>query len=84
MTFKTMLTAVLRRIPDFVTDPVGAVRYETIGLNNGYRHLPATFTPGMREGPGFAEVIARWQENLDRQPNAYPADSVPDPSGNAE
>ena len=30
-TFKTMLEAVLDRMPDFVCDPAGTVHYETIG-----------------------------------------------------
>ena len=44
--FKTMLTAVLERMPDYRCDPAGAVHYDTIGVINGMKHLPATFTPG--------------------------------------
>ena len=46
--FKSMLTAVLDRMPDYVCDPDGTVHYETIGVIQGMRHLPATFTPGKR------------------------------------
>jgi cytochrome P450 len=65
MVFKTMLDQVLRRIDDFVCDDAGAVRYGTIGVINGYQHLPATFTPGRREGASLADVIATWQDKLD-------------------
>jgi cytochrome P450 len=37
MTFKTMLTAVLDRVPDYVIDPAGTVHYETIGVIQGIR-----------------------------------------------
>ena len=50
--FKSMLTAVLDRMPDYVCDPEGTVHYETIGVIQGMKHLPATFTPGKRLGPG--------------------------------
>ena len=49
--FKSMLTAVLDRMPDFVCDPEGAVHYDTIGVIKGMKHLPATFTPGKRSAP---------------------------------
>lgn len=60
--FKTMLTAVLDRMPDYVCDPEGTVHYDTIGVIQGMRHLPATFTPGKRLGPGLDETL----ENLQR------------------
>ncbi len=50
--FKSMLTAVLDRMPDFHCDPTGTVHYETIGVIQGMKHLPATFTPGRKLGPG--------------------------------
>ena len=61
MVFKRMLTAVLDRMPDYVCDPAGAVHYETIGIIQGMKHLPATFTPGPRIGDGLDETIARMQ-----------------------
>ena len=52
--FKSMLTAVLDRMPDYVCDPEGTEHYETIGVIQGMKHLPATFTPGKptRSRPG--------------------------------
>ncbi len=64
MSFKTMLSAVLERLPDYRLVEGGAVRYEDIGTINGYQHLPATFTPGRRQGRPLAEVIADWESKL--------------------
>jgi cytochrome P450 len=64
MTFKTMLTAILERLPDYRLDPGGAVRYEDIGTINGYRHLPATFSPGKRQGRPLEQVIDGWGSTL--------------------
>jgi len=66
MTFKTMLGRVLARMPDYHVDAGGIARYDDIGTINGYRHLPAHFTPGWRIGPSFDEVIGRWQEEVGR------------------
>ena len=66
-TFKTMLTQVLDRMPDFVCEPGGAVHYDTIGIINGMKHLPATFTPGERQGPGLAETLERLQQLVDEE-----------------
>ncbi|HET6811669.1 MAG TPA: cytochrome P450 [Acidimicrobiales bacterium] len=65
LTFKTMLGAVLRRMPDYEIDTAGIVRYDDIGTINGYRHLPARFTPVRKEGAPLADVLGRWQERLD-------------------
>jgi cytochrome P450 len=72
MVFKQMLTAVLDRMPDFVCDPAGAVHYETIGVIQGMQHLPATFTPGPRVGPGLDETIEAMQKVCDEQRLAEP------------
>jgi cytochrome P450 len=64
MTFKTMLTAVLERLPNYRLDPSGAVRYEDIGTINGYQHLPATFPPGERRGRRLEDVMADWEATL--------------------
>ena len=40
------------------------VRYEDIGVINGYRHLPAVFPKAPRQGPPLDEVMARWQDAL--------------------
>ncbi|WP_198653561.1 cytochrome P450 [Actinocorallia populi] len=70
--FKIMLTAVLDRMPDFRCVPGGAVHYDTIGVINGMKHLPATFTPGERLGPGLAETIDELQRVCDEQRLAEP------------
>jgi cytochrome P450 len=72
MVFKRMLIAVLDRMPDFVCDPKGAVHYQTIGVIQGMRNLPATFTPGKRIGDGLDETIARMQLLCDEQRLADP------------
>ncbi|SEP20564.1 cytochrome P450 [Trujillonella endophytica] len=80
-TFKTMLKAVLDRMPDFVCDPAGAVHYDTVGVINGLKHLPATFTPGKRLGPGLAETIATLQAVVDEQRLAEPVTARKDTAG---
>ena len=65
LTFKTMLGRVLERLPDYRVDTSGVVRYGDIGVINGYRHLPARFTPGRRVGAPFSDVLARWQERVE-------------------
>ncbi|MGX7681647.1 cytochrome P450 [Jatrophihabitans sp. DSM 45814] len=72
MAFKTMLTQVLDRMPDFVTDSSGAVHYETVGVINGMQHLPATFTPGKRLGASFADTLELLQQACDEQRLAEP------------
>ena len=66
--FKYMLREALRRMPDYRIDHAGTEQYESIGTINGFKHLPATFTPGRREGPPLAEVMADWQARLDAEP----------------
>ncbi|GAA0960070.1 cytochrome P450 [Actinocorallia libanotica] len=70
--FKIMIAAVLDRMPDFTCTPGGAVHYDTIGVINGMKKLPATFTPGERLGPGLAETIERMQRVCDEQRLAEP------------
>jgi cytochrome P450 len=72
MVFKRMLLAVLDRMPDFRTDPAGAVHYDTIGVIQGMKKLPATFTPGPRLGAGLAETIAAVQRVVSEQKVAEP------------
>jgi cytochrome P450 len=71
-TFKRMLTAVLDRMPDFRCDSEGAVHYETIGVIQGMQHLPATFTPGRRLGPGLDATLDKLQRICDEQQVAAP------------
>jgi cytochrome P450 len=70
--FKAMLTAVLDRMPDYVCDPEGTVHYDTIGVIQGMRKLPATFTPGPRLGPGLDETLDKLQRICDEQELARP------------
>jgi cytochrome P450 len=53
MEFRVVLEEVLERLPDFVVDPAGSERYESIGIVNGWATMPATFTPGTRKGSTF-------------------------------
>jgi len=48
------------------------VHYDSIGVIQGMRHLPATFTPGKRHGPGVAETVRRLQMICDEQGLARP------------
>lgn len=75
--FKRMLAAVLDRIPDYVTDPEGTVHYDTVGVINGIKSLPATFTPGQRIGAGLDETLAVVQETIDTQRLAEPVTARP-------
>lgn len=70
--FKSMVTAVMDRMPDYLCDPAGAVHYDTIGVIQGMRHLPATFTPGKRRGPGVEETVIRLQKICEEQELARP------------
>jgi cytochrome P450 len=67
MQFKAMLWGALQRLGEFEADPDGAERYESIGIINGWRHMPATFPPGQRQGSTLAETMATWQATLDTQ-----------------
>ncbi|TDV49866.1 cytochrome P450 [Actinophytocola oryzae] len=70
--FKRMIVAVLDRMPDYVCDPDGTVHYDTIGVIQGMRQLPATFTPGPRLGPGLEETLTALQAMADEQRLAEP------------
>jgi cytochrome P450 len=70
--FKSMLTAVLERMPDYHCDPDGAVHYETIGVIQGMRKLPATFTPGPKVGAALDETLDKLQRICDEQELARP------------
>ncbi|HEY5853385.1 MAG TPA: cytochrome P450 [Aldersonia sp.] len=72
MVFKRMLLAVLDRMPDFACAAETTVHYDTIGVIQGMRHLPATFTPGSRIGPGLDETLASLQQICDEQRLAEP------------
>lgn len=70
--FKSMLTAVLDRMPDYRCDAADTVHYDTIGVIQGMRHLPAAFTPGRRLGPGVDETVEKLQIICDEQGLARP------------
>ncbi|MGV0744985.1 cytochrome P450 [Mycolicibacterium sp. XJ870] len=72
MVFKSMLTGVLDRMPDFRCDPAGTVHYQTIGVIQGMQHLPATFSPGPRLGPGLDATLEKLQRICDDQELASP------------
>jgi cytochrome P450 len=76
MVFKRMLCAVLDRMPDFGCDPEHAVHYETVGVIQGMRKLPATFTPGPRIGAGLDETLATLQARCDEQQLAKPINAA--------
>ena len=70
--FKSMLTAVLDRMPDYRCDREHTVHYDTIGVIQGMRRLPATFTPGRRVGAGLDETLAKLQQVCEEQGLARP------------
>jgi cytochrome P450 len=77
MQFKTIVWETLQRLGDYVVDADGAVRYDTIGVINGYQHLPATFQPGTKVGPGLAEMMEIWQQRLDDEALAAGVEETP-------
>ena len=70
--FKSMILAILDRMPDYRCVPEGTVHYDSIGVIQGMRHLPATFTPGERLGPGVAATVEKLQRICDEQGLARP------------
>lgn len=46
----SMVSRVLARMPDYRIDHATAQRYPTIGIINGWINVPATFTPGEKQG----------------------------------
>lgn len=71
MTFKVMMQEVLCRIPDYVIEADGVVRYEDVGTINGFQHMPATFTPEAARGETLDKVIRRWQAVLDAEAEPF-------------
>lgn len=78
--FKAMLTAVLDRMPDYRCVAEGAVHYDSIGVIQGLRHLPASFSPGPRLGPGLAETLDTLQRACDEQGLARPITERKEPA----
>jgi cytochrome P450 len=50
--FAEVITQILRRLPDFEIELDAVVEYPNWASVGGWAKLPATFTPGMREGVG--------------------------------
>jgi cytochrome P450 len=50
VTWSTVLTTVLRRMPDFQVNVDRCVRFPTVPVNDGWVSTPVTFTPGPRLG----------------------------------
>ncbi len=50
MMWETMVTGVLRRMPDYRLVEEGLEPYHTVAKVNGWIHIPATFTPGKPVG----------------------------------
>jgi hypothetical protein len=48
------------------------VHYDSIGVIQGMRHLPATFTPRHRLGPGLDATLEKLQRICDEQGLARP------------
>jgi cytochrome P450 len=48
--FETLITEVLNRIPDYKIIEEEIAPYPSIGITNGWIHIPATFTPGRKVG----------------------------------
>jgi cytochrome P450 len=70
--FKRMVTQVLDRMPDYRCEPEGTVHYQTIGVIQGMQKLPATFTPGPRQGPGLEETLDKVQRIIEEERLAEP------------
>lgn len=78
--FKAMLTAVLDRMPDYQCVAEGTVHYDSIGVIQGLRHLPAYFSPGPRLGPGLSETLETLQRACDEQGLARPITERKEPA----
>jgi cytochrome P450 len=70
MQFKAIMQECLARIPDYQIDYDGMVRYETIGVINGNKYMPFTFTPGVPMGPGLQATMEKWQAKLNEDATA--------------
>ncbi|GAB89655.1 cytochrome P450 [Gordonia rhizosphera] len=70
--FKRMVTAVMDRMPDYRCDPETTVHYDSIGVIQGMRHLPATFTPGPRTHASLADTLVEVQRMVEEQNLAEP------------
>ena len=53
-----ILEEVRARLPDFVIDEALAERYTSLGINNGYVKMPASFTPGPCVGVEHPSLVS--------------------------
>ena len=50
MIFEVMLHGVLNRLPDYQVSKAMSQQYPSVGIINGWKTIPATFTPGPKVG----------------------------------
>ena len=50
MMFEVLITEVLKRLPDYKIVEEEIIPYPSIGVTNGWIHIPVTFTPGKKVG----------------------------------
>lgn len=67
-----------RHSPDYRCLAGGTVHYDSIGVIQGMRHLPAEFTPGPRLGAGVAETVAGLRKICDDRGLARPITELKD------
>ncbi|MFI2336716.1 cytochrome P450 [Nocardia rhamnosiphila] len=77
LVFKRMLVAVLDRMPDYRCDSDGAMHYDTIGVIQGMRKLPAIFTSGPRQGPGLEQTLVGLERMITEQGLSAPVAAAP-------
>jgi cytochrome P450 len=63
MMFSTMVSTVLRRMPDYTVDHGRALHYPLISNINGWKSIPATFRRGMAVAK--TNVIPPWKDEID-------------------
>jgi cytochrome P450 len=63
MMFGVMLDAIFERMPDFRIDAERAARYPAIPAVNGWKSIPATFTPGKTIME--SQTIPAWKDAID-------------------
>ncbi|MFC5746275.1 cytochrome P450 [Actinomadura rugatobispora] len=81
--FKRMVVQVMDRMPDYRCEPEGTVHYQTIGVIQGMQKLPATFTPGSRQGPGLEETLDNLQRTIEEERLAEPVTTARSAAKNA-
>ena len=62
--FRSMITQVLTRLPDYVIDVDRIMQNESVGNQAGWDSLPATFTPGPRWAVASSSASSRFETRL--------------------